>query len=46
MFEIESTMNNNYVEQMASAGNKDRKREIFFLSERFGNCVSMSASDK
>lgn len=31
MFEIENTMNNDYGEQMASAGNKDRK-QVFFLN--------------
>lgn len=32
VFEIENTRNNNYVEQMASAGNKDRKWEGFFFN--------------
>lgn len=32
---------------MASAGNEDRKQDIFVSScERFEDCVSMNASDK
>lgn len=31
---------------MASAGNKDRKQEIFFLMQKIWKLCSMSASDK